>query len=179
MRVALLTYSTRPRGGVVHTLALAEALAVRGHEVTVWSLARGGDAGFFRPVDPSVTVRLVLFADVQGESVGERIVRSIAVLAAAFEPDGYDVVHAQDCITANAVPRCVRTIHHLDTFTTPELARCHERAIRTPIREDIQADGRVRRWTQVAEMEGRYLRVVLLADGETVHNAFFDRRFTP
>lgn len=27
------------------------------------------------------------------------------------------------------------------------------------------------------EMDNRYLRVVLLADGETVHNAFFDRRF--
>jgi hypothetical protein len=25
--------------------------------------------------------------------------------------------------------------------------------------------------------EGRYLRVILLADGRTVHNAFFDRRF--
>jgi hypothetical protein len=26
-------------------------------------------------------------------------------------------------------------------------------------------------------MDNRYLRVILLADGETVHNAFFDRRF--
>ena len=33
MRIAQLTYSTKPRGGVVHTLALAEALAGRGHEV--------------------------------------------------------------------------------------------------------------------------------------------------
>ena len=54
-----------------------------------------------------------------------------------------------------------------------------ERAIRTPIREVIQADGRIRRWVQVAEMENRYLRVILLPDGETVHNAFFDRRFVP
>jgi hypothetical protein len=54
-----------------------------------------------------------------------------------------------------------------------------ERAIRTPIKEPVQADGRIRRWVQVAEMENRYLRVVLLADGETVHNAFFDRRFVP
>jgi len=36
----------------------------------------------------------------------------------------------------------------------------------------------VRRWIYLAE-EQRYLRVVLLADRETVHNAFFDRRFTP
>ena len=50
-----------------------------------------------------------------------------------------------------------------------------ERAIHAPIRETVQADGRIRRWTQVPEMQGRFLRVVLLPDGETVHNAFFDR----
>ncbi|MFN0316940.1 MAG: hypothetical protein ACKVQA_18120 [Burkholderiales bacterium] len=54
-----------------------------------------------------------------------------------------------------------------------------ERAIREPIQESIQADGRIRRWILVPEMENRYLRVVLLEDGETVHNAFFDRRFEP
>ena len=54
-----------------------------------------------------------------------------------------------------------------------------ERAIATPLREHVQADGRIRRWIQVPEMENRYLRVVLLRDGETVHNAFFDRRFEP
>ena len=54
-----------------------------------------------------------------------------------------------------------------------------EQAIQNPISEHVQADGRIRRWTQVTEMQGRFLRVVLLADGETVHNAFFDRRFTP
>ena len=43
----------------------------------------------------------------------------------------------------------------------------------------MQADGRIRRWTHVREMEGRFLRVILLADGETVHNAFFDRSFDP
>ncbi len=53
------------------------------------------------------------------------------------------------------------------------------RAIAQPIREVVQADGRVRRWAQIPEREGRYLRVVLLADGETVHNAFFDRGFVP
>jgi hypothetical protein len=52
-----------------------------------------------------------------------------------------------------------------------------ERAIGSPVREFVQADGRIRRWTLVPEMENRFLRVVLLPDGETVHNAFFDRRF--
>jgi hypothetical protein len=54
-----------------------------------------------------------------------------------------------------------------------------EQVIRDPEREVIQADGRIRRWAAIRELEGRYLRVVLLADGETVHNAFLDRSFTP
>lgn len=133
MRVALLTYSTRPRGGVVHTLALAEALAALGVEVDVWTLGRGGDTTFFRPVSPDVTVHAVPFASPDPD-VGRRIVQSIEALRAAFEPRraSYDVVHAQDCISANAALPCVRTIHHLDTFTTPELAACHERAVVAP-----------------------------------------------
>jgi hypothetical protein len=52
-----------------------------------------------------------------------------------------------------------------------------ERVIRNPLREEVQADGRIRRWARIAEMEDRVLRVILLEDGETVHNAFFDRNF--
>ncbi len=54
-----------------------------------------------------------------------------------------------------------------------------QRVARSPEREHIQADGRIRRWGPVPEMGGRYLRVVLLPDGETVHNAFFDRGYKP
>ncbi len=137
MRIALLTYSTKPRGGVVHTLALGEALARAGHDVTVWALARGGDTGFFRRVSDAVAVRLVPVPEIDGETVGARILRSIALLGDAFV-GSYDVVHAQDCLTANAVGRArgygalYRTVHHLDEFTTPELAACHERAIVEP-----------------------------------------------
>jgi hypothetical protein len=49
--------------------------------------------------------------------------------------------------------------------------------INQPVYQEIQADGRIRRWAKIAEAEDRYLRVILLADGQTVHNAFFDRRF--
>ena len=52
-----------------------------------------------------------------------------------------------------------------------------QRTIESPIREVVQADGRIRRWSAVPEANGKFLRVVLLADGETVHNAFFDRGF--
>ena len=48
-----------------------------------------------------------------------------------------------------------------------------------PIKEVVQTDGRIRRWAVIKEMDGRHLRVILLPDGETVHNAFFDRSFKP
>lgn len=135
MKVALLTYSTRPRGGVVHTLALAESLAAMGVSVDVWTLARGGDTAFFRPVSAAVGIRAVPFEDREGEDVGSRIARSIDVLRGAFAlaRSDYDVVHAQDCISANAAFPCIRTIHHLDQFTTPQLAACHDRAVVEPI----------------------------------------------
>ncbi|MEA3642800.1 MAG: hypothetical protein VBE63_23085 [Lamprobacter sp.] len=54
-----------------------------------------------------------------------------------------------------------------------------EAAVRNPIRKQVQADdGRVRHWIWVDAL-GRYLRVVTLADGQTIHNAFPDRRFKP
>jgi len=133
VKIALLTYSTKPRGGVVHTLSLAEALAAAGADVTVWTLGRGGDGGFFRPLDPAVRQVVVPFPDRDGEDVGARVLRSIGTLKDAFDPAGYDIVHAQDCISANAAGRCLRTVHHIDHFQTPELAACHERAITEPV----------------------------------------------
>jgi hypothetical protein len=54
-----------------------------------------------------------------------------------------------------------------------ERAWCAE-VLAHPIRREEQADGRIRFWGIIRP---RYLRVVTLADGETVHNAFFDRGF--
>ena len=51
-----------------------------------------------------------------------------------------------------------------------------ERALREAVRREVQPDGRIRHWVFVPEL-GKYLRVVTLEDGETVHNAFPDRGF--
>ncbi len=48
-----------------------------------------------------------------------------------------------------------------------------------PEREYIQADGRIRRWGKINEAGGKYLRIILLPDRETIHNAFFDRGYKP
>jgi len=45
-----------------------------------------------------------------------------------------------------------------------------------PIKTEVQKDGRIKKWTFVEEA-GKYLRVIFLEDGKTVHNAFFDRGF--
>jgi hypothetical protein len=52
-----------------------------------------------------------------------------------------------------------------------------EYVIQNPLKDEVQSDGRIRKWARIAEMENRALRVILLEDGETVHNAFFDRGF--
>ena len=49
--------------------------------------------------------------------------------------------------------------------------------IENPVKEERQYDGRIRRWANISEANNKYLRVVLLEDGETLHNAFFDRSF--
>jgi len=48
--------------------------------------------------------------------------------------------------------------------------------INNPLKTEIQSDGRIRKWSYIEEA-GKYLRVILLDDGETVHNVFFDRGF--
>ena len=49
--------------------------------------------------------------------------------------------------------------------------------IENPICTKTQSDGRIQKWAKIPEADDKYLRVVLLEDGETVHNAFFDRNF--
>jgi len=78
----------------------------------------------------------------------------------------------------------VKTTHYFEAMRVrPDRAIIQvewiQRVIDHPVKEKIQKDGRIRRWAPIAEMGGKYLRVILLPDGQTVHNAFFDRSFTP
>ena len=51
-----------------------------------------------------------------------------------------------------------------------------EQVLKKPVKREIQPEGRIRYWAYIDELQ-KYLRVVTLADGETVHNAFPDRDF--
>lgn len=50
--------------------------------------------------------------------------------------------------------------------------------LQQPYRTDFQPDGRIRHWGWIPSLN-RWLRVVTLPDGETVHTAFLDRDFHP
>jgi hypothetical protein len=75
----------------------------------------------------------------------------------------------------------VKTTTYFDTVVRqkhPEVRRDWiEWALAHPIRREVQLDGRIRYWGRPPDAGDRILRVVTLADGETVHNAFFDRGF--
>ena len=140
--VALVTYSTKPRGGVVHTLALAEALHGIGHPVHVFAL---GDpaAGFFRPVRAPHTI---LAAPADRPTLDEKVFACIDALAAGLaRTRGLGLIHAQDCIAARAAcrvrdaaparrgrPVVIRTVHHMDDFTSPVLVECQRQAVLEP-----------------------------------------------
>lgn len=150
MTLALVTYSTKPRGGVVHTLALAEALHDLGEDVRVVAL---GDpaSGFFRPVRVPVTI----VPGPTGElDLEQRVAASIDLLADALSAIDAPVQHTQDCISARAAARIrdagaavtvLRTVHHVDDFTSPVLIDCQRQAILEP--DVVLAVSRV--WQQI------------------------------
>jgi glycosyltransferase-like protein len=136
LSVGLFTYSTLPRGSVVHTANLADALHDAGLDVTVHALDKDG-RGFFRPL----RARLALVAASATPSSTAELVetrsRELAEHLARVAP-AHDVYHAEDCLTANGLLRhrarghaleLVRTVHHVEAFADPRLAACQRRSI--------------------------------------------------
>jgi glycosyltransferase-like protein len=138
-RVAMLTYSTKPRGGVVHTLHLAESLHDLGHRVHVFALG-DPEAGFYRPLRAPHTI---LPGPGRDGSLEERVATSMETLVAGLQGrvrGRFDLVHAQDCIAARAgvavagpdgLP-VIRTVHHVDDFVSQTLVDCQRHSILDP-----------------------------------------------
>src|SRR5205823_14468177 len=112
LRIAMLTYSVRPRGGVVHALEVAAALARRGHEVELFALARHGQE-LFRPAAVPVTV--IRHPDYDGP-FDERIARMLVAypdgLGAPLADGGFGGVPAPDRPPAHPAlgPRALRPV---------------------------------------------------------------------
>jgi glycosyltransferase-like protein len=135
--VGLFTYSTLPRGSVVHTAHLADALVAEGWRVTVYALDKDG-GGFFRPL--RAELRLVAAAP-SPTSTAELVrlrTRELADYLLRHAPV-HDIHHAEDCLTASALRSAraqgaavslTRTVHHVEAFASPYLAHCQEQSIR-------------------------------------------------
>jgi glycosyltransferase-like protein len=184
--VGLVTYSVKPRGGVVHTLALAEALHQAGYPVRVVALGDPG-AGFFRPVRAPFTI---IPAPPGLPTLEQRVFASVSALAeglGALAGD-YPILHTQDCISARAACQVrdrtsglraggaaggrekvvIRTVHHVDDFTSRSLIDCQRQAILEPDRILVVSE----HWRGI-------LRHEYSTAAEVVHNGVDVARFAP
>jgi glycosyltransferase-like protein len=137
LRVAILTHSTSPRGGVVHALELGDALVRLGHEAVVHAPDPRG-AGFFRG---TLCQTVSIPAEPSGTDVAAMVRHRVADYVRYFEREAnldFDIFHAQDSISGNAladlkalglIGRFARTVHHVDVFDDPRLSGLQERAI--------------------------------------------------
>lgn len=137
LRIALLTYATKPRGSVIHTLELANALHRLGHQVCIFALDKDG-AGFDYPVtcDSHLIPAQSAPSDID-RLIQQRIQEFVDELSSSDRT--FDCYHAQDCISANAlarlvqqhkIPAFIRTVHHIEDYQSQYLRQCQDRSIR-------------------------------------------------
>jgi glycosyltransferase-like protein len=138
MKIALLTHSVNPRGGVVHTLELAQALQAAGHDVTVFAPATPGQT-MFRTVAHRLSLVPVASTPTDlHDMVTTRITAFEQHLRALPDRADFDVWHAHDGIGGNALANLVdaglidsfvRTVHHLDDFVDARVMRWQRRSV--------------------------------------------------
>jgi glycosyltransferase involved in cell wall biosynthesis len=178
LRITLFTYSTKPRGGVIHTLALAEHLQELGHAVHIFALGKD-QTGFFRPTTvPFTLIPIGVLPD--DIALDERITRYIQAyydFLMAHQSRPFDIYHAQDCVSANAlwrlraegrIPAFVRTVHHVDDFVSPSLIQCQNDSIYRPDQRIV-----VSRYWQ------RRLQAEFGVASEVIYNGVDLQRFHP
>jgi glycosyltransferase-like protein len=158
---------------MVHTLALAEALCALEADVTILTLG-DPEVGLHRPTH---ACHMVLPAPERAGTLEERVDRSVDALTAALTwlaPE-FDLLHTQDCIAARAAARVrdagagipvLRTVHHVDDFTTPKLIDCQRQAILEPDRVLVVS----RHWQEL-------LRDGYGVEADVVHNGVDADRF--
>ncbi|MFQ4135887.1 MSMEG_0565 family glycosyltransferase [Nodosilinea sp. PGN35] len=146
LKIALLTYSTKLRGSVVHTLELATALTELGHKVCIYALDKDGQ-GFERAIPAKV--KLVPAQpppsgpspDAATDALIRQRIQEFVDYFLAYPAETYDIYHAQDCIGANAlvqlkqmgrVANVVRTVHHIEDYASIYLQQCQDKSIRDP-----------------------------------------------
>lgn len=134
----MLAHSTLPRGGVVHAMNLAEALTAEGVEAVLHAPDAGGD-GFFRKAACATRAFPVAPAPRDMTAMVEQRIADYVAWFERAENRGFDLYHAHDGISGNALATLkraalikgfVRTVHHIDAFADPRLETLQARSIR-------------------------------------------------
>ncbi len=138
LRIAILTHSTNPRGGVSHCLSLAEALTALGHDAVVHA-PDPARRGFFRAA--ACATISVPACRIESRSTHDMVEQRVADYWDWFslpKNRGFDLYHAHDGIGGSAladlhgaglIPPFVRTVHHLDHFADPRVEARQRRAV--------------------------------------------------
>jgi glycogen(starch) synthase len=173
IKVAMLTYNTKPRGGAVHAAYLAEYLRKYGVDVHIFSLSETEKKKkYFMPLKVPLTV----FQFERSQNPMQNIRRMIDAYVKNLPLD-YDIYHSQDCIASNALVRLksagklegllVQTIHHVDIYNEKWLQRLQERAIKG-------CDGRI----VVSKFYQDFLRENYNATSTVIHNGVESKDFS-
>jgi len=134
--IGIFTYSTKPRGSVVHAACLAEALERKGAQVTLYALSKAGD-GFYRPLACSLELITAAPAPTEVDALIRQRIAEFRRGIRALAPR-HAVCHAEDCLAANALVEAraelgsamlVRTVHHVEHFDSPYLMDCQARSV--------------------------------------------------
>jgi len=173
LSIGIFTYSTKPRGSVVHAACLAEALQRKDAHVTLYALSKADD-DFFRPL--SCDLRLIS-AEAAPSDVDILIRQRIAEFRSGIHALGpeHDICHAEDCLAANALVAArtelrgaalVRAVHHVEHFESPYLLDCQRRSVATA---DLVLS--------VSEVTRREVRAAFEREAPVISNGVDLRRF--
>jgi glycosyltransferase-like protein len=150
-----------------------------GHEVRIFALGKDQQGSFFRPTPVPFTLIPAGIA-AEDEPLDERIQRYIQTyyqFLSSYRPGSFDIYHAQDCISANALwraredgllPWFVRTVHHIDDFISPVLIECQNNSIHRPNYRLV-----------VSHYWQQRLAAEFGADSTVIHNGVDPSRFHP
>ncbi|HEX3775738.1 MAG TPA: MSMEG_0565 family glycosyltransferase [Polyangiaceae bacterium] len=135
LSVGIFTYSSKPRGSVVHAACLAEALERAGARVKLYALSKAGD-DFYRTL--ACPLRLIPAAPAPSD-VDQLIAQRSAEFQRGFAELGvrHDIYHAEDCLSGSALVgvkaklggAIVRTVHHVERYESSYLMACQARSI--------------------------------------------------
>ncbi len=137
LRIAMLTHSTNPRGGVMHAMQLSEALTALGHAVTLHAPDAKGTGFFRKPTCHTACFPVQTAPSDMTDMVEQRVAEYVRHFEQTDTCD-FDIFHAHDGISGNAlatlkerglISSFVRTVHHIDHFADPRLMALQNRSI--------------------------------------------------